>query len=190
MSLDLSPPNPRRDGVAGRLSDAPAYPFFLAGRAPASPETVASQAGARYGINPAPSAHQAAKGRAAAAAAAGVSEDAPHCYLCLRSEAEEQRGKLRFVEGLLLCGACCAEGSLASYKKAAARPAVTAGKHPEIGCLGCLPGPRAKRKASKTKPGRFTSGKLASGSKKQKAARSEAEKTAAAFVAAALAQRG
>lgn len=102
----------------------------------------------------------------------------------------EQRDKLLNVAGLLLCDTCSAAGALERYSEdAAARPAVKVGGHPEFGCLGCLPGPHAKHKASKTK-GRFTSGKNASANKKQKAARSKAEAAAATFVAAALAHRG
>lgn len=189
MSVDLAPPNPSGSPMAGRLRDAPSYDFFRPGRPFASPEAVAGQVGARRGTHRAPSAHEAAEERAAAAAAAGVSEDAPHCYICLHPEAE-QRDKLRNIEGLLLCNSCATAGSLARYSEdAAARPAVTAGEHPEFGCQGCLPGPRTKRKAGK-RMARFTTGKRAKGNKKMKVARSKTDEAAAAFVAAALAQRG
>lgn len=91
MSLDLSPPNPRRDNVAGRLKDAPSYNFFRPGRKSASPEAVAGEVGARRSTYPVPSVHEAAEARAAAAAATGVSEDAAHCYVCMRRRGRAAR---------------------------------------------------------------------------------------------------
>lgn len=194
LSVDVSPPNPRKDSVAVRLNYAPAYHFFRPeGRAShiASLEALADQIGARRGTHTAPSAHETAEGRAVTAAAVGVSCDEPHCYVCLMPEEgqEGRRGPLLNVEGLLLCYTCGALGSLERCSQdAAARPAVTAGGHPEVGCLGCVPGPRAKRKMPKRK-GSFTTGKEARRNKRHDAARSKAEEAAAAFVAAALRER-
>lgn len=184
MSVDVAPPNPRKDSVAVSLGNVPSYMFFRPGSAPASPEALAGQVGARHGTNSAPSGHETAEGRAAAAAAAGSVTEGDHCYLCLQPEAEE-RDALRNVEGLLLCSCCCL-GLLEQYSKdVAARPAVTAGGHPKFGCPGCLPGPRAKlRPGGKTKM-RFSSGKKARRNKKLEASRSKAEEAAATVVAAA-----
>lgn len=130
-----------------------------------------------------------AEARAAAAAADGVSEADPHCYICLQPEAEEQDA-LRNVEGLLLCASCYPAGTVERYSKdAASRPAVTAGSHPKFGCLGCLPGTRPKKRKSGKSKSRFSTPKKASKNKKLEVSRDKAATAAAALVAAALAQR-